>query len=522
MTDLTPAQSAVAPREEQTWLSLLLLSLTVAAGAYFRLHTLGVRSLSPAECFSVLVARQPWPQFLRTMWWGEGNMAFYYTLLRGWLLLGDSDAWLQCLSALIGVITIPAVYVVGSRFLSRNAGLIAAALLAIHSFHIGRSEQVRSYSLLTFLIILSTYSFLALLDSPNNKRLWILYVVFSALAFYAQTFTVFVLGGQWLALGPGRIKRLGVLNFLLAGAAIAMLSVPLLAVMVLQNKGQLDWVLRLSFAGFINVLWAIVGADILALHSSVGSALLLTLYGVAWIFAVWGLFRAKRSGIEARLATTVWVMVWSFAFPLVVMTAISLLKPILYPRYLLMCVPSAVLLAGQGIVTIERYVARGRRVSFAILLLMMSLSLAGTNQFDRMLRTSGLDWRGVTKYILSHREADDVVIFYTFGGNWTWDYYVGQERKAGDNRSTPTTLFPLSFDAASIANRTASYRRVWLALQQDIPNPQSDANTALFVRTMGEHFRLVEEKEFGGESIYPGENVSIRLALYAMMQKNSP
>ena len=67
----------------------LLLLLLIVLGAYLRLHMLGVRSLWATECFSVLVARQPWPMFLRTMWWGEANMALYYTLLRGWLVLGD-------------------------------------------------------------------------------------------------------------------------------------------------------------------------------------------------------------------------------------------------------------------------------------------------------------------------------------------------------------------------------------------------------------------------------------------------
>jgi hypothetical protein len=64
--------------------------------------------------------------------------------------------------------------------------------------------------------------------------------------------------------------------------------------------------------------------------------------------------------------------------------------------------------------------------------------------------------------------------------------------------------------------RTAPYRRVWLVLQQDIPNPQSDANTALLVRTTQEHFRLVEEKDFLGEGMYPGESVTIHVALYAV------
>ena len=345
MTDLQSAKSSVEPRKGHGWLLLLLL---VVVGAFFRFHMLGVRSLWPAECFSILVARQPWPLFLRGMWWGEGNMAFYYVLLRAWLVLGDSEIWLQSLSAIFGVMAVPAIYALGSRFLSQNVGLIAAGLLAIHSFHVERSQVLRSYSLLTLLVILSTYSFLALLESPRRKDLWVLYVLLSALAIYAQTFSVFLLAGHWLALLPTRIKHLGVLRLLAAGTAIGILTSPLLAVMILQNKGQLDWVPRLTPTSILNVFRGIVGADILALQSSLGSVLLLVLYVAAWIFAVWGLIRPERPEVDQRgTGAAVPVLAWTLFFPVVAMTAISLAKPILYPRFLLMCVPAAVLLASR-------------------------------------------------------------------------------------------------------------------------------------------------------------------------------
>jgi 4-amino-4-deoxy-L-arabinose transferase-like glycosyltransferase len=495
---------------------VVLLLVIVAAGAFFRFHMLGIRSLWPAECFSILVARQPWPAFLRTMWWGEANMAVYYFLLRGWLLLGDSEMWLQGLSAFLGVATIAVVYALGNRFLAWRVGFVAAALLAIHSFHIGHSQELRSYSLLTLLVVLSTYCFLALLDSPNKKSLWVLYLLFSALALYAQMFAVFVILSHWLALTPYRIKRLGLVKWILANTAIGILSLPLVAVTVLQNHGQLDWVPPLSPVGTLNVFRAIVGADTLALKSPEMSALLLILYVVVWFFAIWGLLLKERSGIDASMsATAVSVLVWSCAFPILAMTVISFMKPILYPRYLLMSVPAAVILAAQGFAAIEQFVAHGRVASFVLLLLMIALSLASTHQFDARLATSGFDYRGVTKYILSRRQGSDAIIFYKFSGNWAWEYYVGRARKTGDAEPVPTVLSPLTFDRAEIENRMAAYPRVWLVLHQDIPTPQSDVNTALLVRTIREHFGLTEEVEFPGQSMFPGEDASIRLALYA-------
>jgi 4-amino-4-deoxy-L-arabinose transferase-like glycosyltransferase len=524
MASSAPTHQNSVPLAERNPLALLFLSIIVLISAFFRFHSLGVRSLWPPECFSVLVAREPWPQFLRTMWWGEGNMAFYYTLLRGWLHLHHSDAWIQGLSAVFGVLTIPAIYALGQRFLSRKAGLIAAGILAIHSFHVERSQLVRSYSLLTLVVVLLTYAFLALLDSPESKFRWALYVVLGALAFYAQTFAVFILAAQWLAVGWKNIKRLGILRLLLSGVAIAVLSLPLLAVMVFENKGQLDWVPPLSVAGVLDVIWGAVGANMLALHNRAESAALLILYAVGWIFVFRGLRSAGReqAGEKPSLSIAVPMFAWLFAFPIVAMIAISIVKPILYPRFLLMCAPFAILHLAQGLTVIETRGSYGRGVSYIILIFVAILSLIGTREYEMSLKTPGLDWRGVTNYILARSEPGDAVIFYTFGGNWTWEYYVDAAREAGDAKIVPPTIFPLPFDTASIESRTAPYRRLWLVLQQDIPTPASDANTELLVKTVQQRFRIEEEKEFPGVSIYPGEEVTIHLSRYAAAGLQQP
>jgi mannosyltransferase len=512
----------VTPRKGQAWPLLLVL---VVAGAYLRFHMLGVRSLWGAECFSILVARQPWPRFLRTMWWGEGNMAFYYFLLRGWLRLGDSEIWLQSLSAIFGVIAIPAVYALGNRFLSRRVGLVAAGLFAIHSFHIEHSEELRSYSLLVLLVILSTYALLAVLDSPHRKAPWLLYVLFSTLALYTQFFAIFVLFGEWLALIPRRIKRVGAVKLLWGATAIGVLAGPIAAVMLLRNQGQLDWIPRPSFAGVSEVFRSIIGAEYLGSQNLVASMLLSALYVVTWIMGIWELLRTRRNETEEPMTrTTVALLAWWLVFPVAAMTGISFLKPILYPRYVLMCVPAAVLLAGQGLITIERKVPRGRLVSSAALLIMIALAFAGTRRFDMSLATSGYDWRGVTRHILTHAEPGDAVIFYISSGNWAFEYYIGREHEATGQGATATALYPLSYDRATIENRTEPYRRIWLVLHQDIPTAEGDRITKLLRETLQTRFRLIGETEFAGAPpSTPGENGKILLALYASAPpQNSP
>jgi 4-amino-4-deoxy-L-arabinose transferase-like glycosyltransferase len=459
------------------------------------------------------------------MWWGEANMALYYVLLRGWLHLGDSEVWLQSLSVLFGVLTIPVVFVLGRRFLNREVGLVAAAILAVHNFHIEHSEQLRSYSLLPLLVVLSTYIFLALLDTPHRKDLWVLYVLCSALAIYAQVFAVFVIGAQWMALRPGTIKRLGILKLLVAAVSITVLVIPIFLVMVLRDSGQLDWVPRLSLEGILNAIWGIVGGEILSLQNPHGASLLLLLYVMSWVFAVWGIFRAGQTVTEQQpsSSTTLSVLGCSFLYPVVAMIAISFIKPILYPRYLLMCTPAAVLVTSQGIVTLSQWRPRvGRPLAAALLASIIALSVVGANKFDASLATSGLDWRGVTKYIVEHGKARDGVVFYSFSGRWAWDYYHRRYAESTQASGTPNPIDLRSLNRSSIEDCTTRYQRVWLVLHEEIPTPQSNAKTELLTETLQQHFRLQLEQQFDGVSIYPGEDVSIRVSLYATPSETSP
>jgi len=520
MTDQPASQSVTRSREGQNWILLLLV---IIVGALLRFHMLGVRSLWPPECFSVIVARQPFPLFLRTMWWGEANMAFYYFLLRGWVLLGDSEAWLQALSALFGVLTIPAIYVLGKRFLSPKVGLVAAALIAVNSSHIGHSQQLRCYSLWVLLAVLLTYCFLALLESPHRKVLWLLYIFLAVLLIYTQVFGIFLLAAQWLPVLP-RMKSLGIWKILSTFAAIGILSVPMAIVILTQNKGQLNWVPPVSLASFWEVFRNIVGTDVMGSNDLLFMAVLSALYVVAWIVAIWGTFRsANPRTSEPAFRTTMTVLTWSLFFPIIIMTVISFKSSVMYPRYLLMSLPAAILLAAQGLATIEQLVPRGRLVFSAALLVMLASALVGTHRYDSALSTSGNDWRSVSGYILQHQAPGDAIIFYTFGGNWSWDYYLTRAREAGLSGPTPTPLFPLTFERTALAKRIAPYPRVWVVLQQDIPNPQADVNNAILVRTMAEHFREIEQREFTGKSMFPGLDASIHLALYAAPPSgNSP
>jgi hypothetical protein len=146
---------------------------------------------------------------------------------------------------------------------------------------------------------------------------------------------------------------------------------------------------------------------------------------------------------------------------------------------------------------------------------MMALALLGVHRFDAQTPAAGNDWRGVSNYILQHKEPGDAVIFYNFSGGWAFDYYARLYRERGGQGAAPPVLFPLTFERSSLDRRLPPYHRIWLVLQQTMPSPVSNANDELLRETLQSRYRLATAIEFAAKPMFPNENVTIHFSLYA-------
>src|SRR5581483_3105755 len=88
----------------------IVLVAVTALGAVLQLHAITAKSLWLDEGSSITMARLDWFNLLRILWRREMNMVLYYLLLRGWLHLGDSVAFIRGLSVIFAVAAIPAIF----------------------------------------------------------------------------------------------------------------------------------------------------------------------------------------------------------------------------------------------------------------------------------------------------------------------------------------------------------------------------------------------------------------------------
>ncbi len=482
--------------------AIVLVSLILFAAALVYLHRLGERSLWLDEATSVSLANQGWKDFFIEAWTTQGNMILYHLLLRGWVHLGDNEFALRSLSVLFGLLNIAVIYVLGRRFFSEKTGLASAALLAVHSFHIRYAQEARGYTILLFLLMLSTYFFLRLSESPGVKKYRSAYVLISALAIYTHVFAGLVLAAQWFSLGWARARKIGLKEMV---GRIAVFTAPMTIYVLAHGTKPIDWIPRPSAAFVLLTIHRLVGGFVSRFPTPAAGKALLGVYAACWVLALAGVLDLRRvkpprqrDGLPVKL-----VALW-LTFPFVFTLIASLIKPLFLDRYLIICVPAAVLLAAQGMTTLDR-VPRLRTWLFAgVLTVAIGLSLWGTRQYFASLGLIGSDWRSATRYILARQHSGDAAIFFR-AGTQPFLYYVQQERERHGVKSFPTLLFPtdekmgnqrwiFKTSRRKFEEATRGYRRVWLVLYGE-KNTRGEPISSL----MPEDVQLLEERQKKGQ-----------------------
>jgi mannosyltransferase len=452
------------------------------------------------EALSWTCAKLPWIPFWKVMWNYEGNMVFYYLLLRAWIPLGDSEAVLRSLSVFFAVGTLPAVYDLGFRLFNRRTGLTAAALLAIHAFHILWSQQARSYALLTLLLVISTSLLVSALRAPQPRKAWVAYVIVSALACYCHVLAMLVLIAQWLWVGTtvesGRFRRgLGGLLW------VTILIAPMGLYVVVQNKGQLEWVPPLTGARFLDDASVLGGGTGFA--SKTETPLLLLSTALCIVGSYFG-FRSAKSFHSSSILVVCWLL-----FPTAAMAAFSLVKPFLVERYLLMCVPALVLLLAFAL---DQLLAsnslRIKCAGAAAGVMIFGLgSWASAAQYRAVVKQAN-PFRDMTLYILAQEQSGDAAIFFTPAAHLSFKYY-SSFGTADQRQNLPKIVIPNFGNTPSGAQpipsvdevRSASegYRRVWLVLNLSSISltPAREAAAPVIWFTLLEKFDLSEKRQIG-------------------------
>jgi mannosyltransferase len=156
-----------------------VLGLACLAGVVLRWWPRGALWLDEAQ--SVAFASLPLneiPGALRE----DGAPPLYYVVLHGWMrLVGDSDAAVRALSALLSMATIVVVAVFTHRRWGRTVAVAATVLMATSPFAIRYAAHARMYALVMLEVVLGVAIVARALDAPRLGRLAAVTMISAAL-----------------------------------------------------------------------------------------------------------------------------------------------------------------------------------------------------------------------------------------------------------------------------------------------------------------------------------------------------
>lgn len=414
------------------------------------------------EAMSLTFARWPIDRFVDTLAGFEANGSLYYTVLRGWRLLGEGEARVRFLSVLCMAATIPLLYVVGRRHVGRTAAVIACFLFAASPFVIEYAQEARSYAMAVLLVTAALVAW-SFATATDRTRWWVAYAVLASASLYAHFFAGFVvigLGVAWL-LGFARRTRSGIM----AQAAVVAAGLPLLVFIGLSGLGQVWWIKPLSDASLSAVLGKPGGGSI---------ALSVLLYGGAIV----GLVTRDRAR-ALRLAP---IAIWWLA-PVMAGLLISVGRSFTEPRYFIVALPGLLLLTAAGFARAGAAVGRaaGRPrwgPGLAVVPLVVAVGLAAA-PIDAWYTTPRGDWRAAAAWVARTAEPGDRIIYNVDRGRYPMGIYL--ERYADG--------WPVD---ATIDEVRASTGRTWV-----VYHLLSDYGQRLFRETLP-GYRVVESKVFQG------------------------
>ena len=202
----------------------------VVGAAALRFGTLDLQSFWVDEGATIHLLRSDFGGMLDGLTVTEKTPPLYYVLAWLWTRpFGTGEIGVRSLSALVGVLTVPAAFALARELISERAGLFAAALVAVNPLLVWYSQEARAYALLVLLATLATLFCV--------RRRPVAWAVLSALALATHYFAAFVIAplALWLLLRhPDRRRAVAAVGAV-AAAGLALLP---LAIDQSENPGS--------------------------------------------------------------------------------------------------------------------------------------------------------------------------------------------------------------------------------------------------------------------------------------------
>lgn len=193
---------------QDRWILVSIAIAILLVAGLLRFYRLGTQSLWLDEVFTF---RRASLSFASLMAGKNGPSAMhpplYFLLTHFAIGIAPTDFALRFPAALFGIISVPAIGLVGSRLFNKQTGVIAAILLTLSPVAIHYSQEARSYSGLTFSSLLSAFIFWKAIES-HALRWWVALLLVNVLGLYSNYLQLLIVIAQLLFLALWLVSQL--------------------------------------------------------------------------------------------------------------------------------------------------------------------------------------------------------------------------------------------------------------------------------------------------------------------------
>jgi mannosyltransferase len=402
------------------WAFLLLLVL----GFGIRLHKLTFHSLWLDEAVSVYLASFPLSEIVRQgMTLQEPNPPLYHLSLSVWMrIFGSGEVSVRLLSAFLGTLYLPSIYLLGRRLFSSRISLVATLLAVVNPFLVWYSQEARMYALVATLSVWSVYCFLRALHTPRWSW-WTAYAVLTVMSLYAHLYAVFVMPAEllFLLIYLRRRRQVAWQAVLAWGASLLCFS-PWLWRAWRLSASTPSWRPALSLGAMVvgcleaftvrrvplSGVWLSVLLSALAVIAAAGLLLpRLRRQGT-------GRWRWKGMGLRSNAFLTLWL-----ALPLVAAYVLSFRQQIFTVYYLIVIVAPLLLGLAAGL---DRFVSwHGAMGGIALLFVVGTLACGLCSNWNPDYRKE--EWRAAARYVEEHARPGDAVLCHADYVRIPFQYY---------------------------------------------------------------------------------------------------
>lgn len=465
-------------------LSYYALGAATACSLLLCLYHGGVR-LWYDEYASLAMATLPRSEFFQILAAREANMMLYYVLLRIWTIFGDGSLFVRLPTIIFAVLSVPLIFLVGRKLFGASTGLVASVFLAVNTYHVRYAQEARAYSLAVFLVLLSTYVLIRLIERPSWGAASA-YAVSISLAIFSHIFCVLVLISHLAVLLPRARHAAGRRHALPVVALVAAITLPYWILVVRNSSVPITWIPPMSWGMFQGFLVQLSGnAGLRAVQ----------FYGVLIILAV---FVAAPGARAAGKANEGWqdslVLGW-FALPILITVLFSVcLRPVFWPRYLIICLPAMLLLAARGALLLH-YRTAVPATALALWFAYVGLGSYYRADFDVVRE----DYPALVSAMAAESQPGDCSAFYTAKAVFGFKYLIADSRISGMPRIQypNTSENPFLTTTTPSGSRFKDCRRVWLTARAFTETRQEPALRDLKAAISEQH-RELRQRAFTG------------------------